>query len=98
MSPRNSARPAPRAAALADRLALELGRELRDARLRRAWTLLEVARRAGPAPRAVAPPAAARGARGGRRVGGGGGGSSGRGSRISTSGRRASGRTRARPR
>jgi transcriptional regulator with XRE-family HTH domain len=47
MSPRKVARPTPRADALADRVALELGRQLGEERARRGWTLGDVARRAG---------------------------------------------------
>ena len=46
MSPRNVAPAAPSAGRLATRLAVELGMQLRDERMRRGWTLADVARRA----------------------------------------------------
>jgi transcriptional regulator with XRE-family HTH domain len=46
MSPLNVLPPAPAAALLTTRLAVDLGREVREERLRRDWTLADVARRA----------------------------------------------------
>jgi transcriptional regulator with XRE-family HTH domain len=47
MSPRAHNRPLPRPRTLADRIALELGMELREARRRRGWTMRDAGCRAG---------------------------------------------------